>query len=453
MTTIGYGDLTPQTKVEKAAGIVAMLFGGLVFAFAITNLVGLMASLKENRIHFRNNMDKLNEFIVHRKLPDSLAHRLRAFWNHKHRRTFFLQRERELLQDMSQSLRYDVIVHLKSYLVKHSTFCKDTSKQFVIDFVMRLEYTCAVQWELITEEDNADSKMYILDKGFVGLSKNGVKMGTVSPGEYFGEVALLRENSVALGTATALAAFNDLSFIEKWKFQELDRMYPEIMKKLKEEVQSKIDKMAIIEANLKRSSAKMDSLISERNVLVSSKVSLNANVKQQRMWNSEAFAFEDADPHKSKFSLTPRIGKVSGVFGKAASLQNKKRAESADNLAELRKSLNSEKRTPLSEPEHVKFEEEEIMALSLGDLETSPRKHSIVEPGSIRSSLSRMYLDIQSAESTEDCESVKHLPQLPAPSSSSSSSSTSSTSSTSSSSSSSSSSTSSSSSSTSSTSS
>lgn len=69
VTTIGYGDITPNTTAERVFAIIAMITGGGIFAYVLGTLSSLVQGLDGGNVAFRKTMDDLNLYMNYRKLP------------------------------------------------------------------------------------------------------------------------------------------------------------------------------------------------------------------------------------------------------------------------------------------------------------------------------------------------------------------------------------------------
>jgi potassium voltage-gated channel Eag-related subfamily H protein 7 len=84
ISTVGYGDVPPQTDAERAFEILGMLLGASTYAYVVGSVCGVAATLSERETEHERVMDRLNSFISEASLPEPLANRLRAFFRYAH---------------------------------------------------------------------------------------------------------------------------------------------------------------------------------------------------------------------------------------------------------------------------------------------------------------------------------------------------------------------------------
>jgi len=107
MTTVGYGDLTPTSDGEVAFALSMMLVSALVFGYMLAQIGVLVTTLDRQQALVELKTDSVKEYIEFRKLPRSLALRVKKYYSF-----FFTKRsafdEVELLAGLSPSLRAEV---------------------------------------------------------------------------------------------------------------------------------------------------------------------------------------------------------------------------------------------------------------------------------------------------------------------------------------------------------
>lgn len=64
ITTIGYGDITPQTETEELVTCVYMLLGAFHFGYVIGTVGSILNSRNKKRQMFREKLNSLNDFMV-----------------------------------------------------------------------------------------------------------------------------------------------------------------------------------------------------------------------------------------------------------------------------------------------------------------------------------------------------------------------------------------------------
>ena len=80
LTTIGYGDITPNTKEEMAYGIAAEALGGFLFGMLIGSLSSQITAGNIAEQEYNQEMERVREFLLQREVPLLLRRKVMAFY-------------------------------------------------------------------------------------------------------------------------------------------------------------------------------------------------------------------------------------------------------------------------------------------------------------------------------------------------------------------------------------
>lgn len=83
VTTVGYGDITPQTWPETVVTMVTFFIGVLFFGIMIGSISSMLqrASKSARRAQlYRDKMDSVNKWLHARKLPSHLRHKVQQYY-------------------------------------------------------------------------------------------------------------------------------------------------------------------------------------------------------------------------------------------------------------------------------------------------------------------------------------------------------------------------------------
>ena len=107
LTTVGYGDITPTNSAEQAYECFALLIGGLIFGYLLSQVGVLVASLDRQTALIEEKLDNVKEYAESRCLPRPLIRRLR-----KHFKYFYTRQpvfdELQLLSDCPPALQSEI---------------------------------------------------------------------------------------------------------------------------------------------------------------------------------------------------------------------------------------------------------------------------------------------------------------------------------------------------------
>eukprot|EP00242_Pyramimonas_sp_CCMP2087_P005719 CAMPEP_0198216262 /NCGR_PEP_ID=MMETSP1445-20131203/56260_1 /TAXON_ID=36898 /ORGANISM="Pyramimonas sp., Strain CCMP2087" /LENGTH=832 /DNA_ID=CAMNT_0043892411 /DNA_START=654 /DNA_END=3155 /DNA_ORIENTATION=+ len=190
--TIGYGDIVPQTNVERWYVNFSMFVGVGFYSYMIGAVLGVMADFSEESTKYKGLMDELNRFMRDTGMPLGLRARLREFFRLKSSMQS-IRRDMPLLTLLSPVLRDEVTTVLLSKTLMntplfrnleslsnkkgHQTFSTQLAKVVVEEMFGPLEDVC-----LRGQEGQEAAKMYFIRHGVV------CTRGTVvTHGGFFGD--------------------------------------------------------------------------------------------------------------------------------------------------------------------------------------------------------------------------------------------------------------------------
>ncbi len=112
LTTVGYGDISPQTNGERIFCIVCMVVGGTLYAYIIGTISSAVASSDAKSREYQLKMEYVESYMGHRSFPRDLYIRVRRHYRHYLSQKAILD-EQQMLNGLSAGLRLEV----ESYLV------------------------------------------------------------------------------------------------------------------------------------------------------------------------------------------------------------------------------------------------------------------------------------------------------------------------------------------------
>ena len=82
VTTIGYGDVSPQTDGERVFALCFMMLGAVLYAYIVGSFCQVITSLDPAASDFRSSMDHLNSLMKSSHCPQEMKVKLRTFFVH-----------------------------------------------------------------------------------------------------------------------------------------------------------------------------------------------------------------------------------------------------------------------------------------------------------------------------------------------------------------------------------
>jgi Cyclic nucleotide-binding domain/Ion channel len=225
VTTVGYGDVAPQTNAERLYAMLAMIFGVGVYGYVIGNVASLLTKIDPARAHHQENMQRLEAFMRSRDLPPSLQHRIRDYNAYAWEKRLGYD-ETTILSGLPPGLKREVMLHLKRDVLEKVPFFRGADAALIADLAQELRPVVTTPGELLFRAGELGEEMYFITRGSVEiLSPEGQTVfATLHEGDFFGEISLLMHRPRS-GSARA-ATYCDLYALERESFERVLARHP-----------------------------------------------------------------------------------------------------------------------------------------------------------------------------------------------------------------------------------
>ncbi|EQC38482.1 hypothetical protein SDRG_04190 [Saprolegnia diclina VS20] len=168
--TIGYGDVSVVTSVERMIAILCMIIGCGSYSFIIGSICGLVSGLSEATTEFNQKMDHLNMYMAKEDLPQEMKIMFREYFLHMrdqmHHKYFA-----HALDTLSPGLRGEIEVYTSGEWIHRIPFFVGgpTSQhiRFVTAITQRLEPMLYPPNEVMIHMGDATDVLYIISRGLV----------------------------------------------------------------------------------------------------------------------------------------------------------------------------------------------------------------------------------------------------------------------------------------------
>ena len=209
MTTVGYGDISATTRVERVIACFGMIVGGFVFSGVIATMADVMANANPSKKAHSEKMDKVSAFVRDNNLPREFLKDVLQYFRKQQTQAYDPQ---TILMEMPYNLRRSLLMHQYGHIIhKVPLFDVDGDGSlddhvFVTELCMRMKLVSFMNEQMIFQMGEIGRHMFIISSGKVEVLDSARKdvMCVLEAGAYFGEGCVLgdvrrRENLRALG--------------------------------------------------------------------------------------------------------------------------------------------------------------------------------------------------------------------------------------------------------------
>jgi hypothetical protein len=205
MTTVGYGDVAPRSTKERIFAVFSMLVGAVFFGYGISEVVNIVASLREKDTEFRRQMDTVNSYMKARDLPVELREEIREYFVQLQKsKEYDLEAEESILNQLSAMLRSKVAFAINDCFLTSMPFFQGSDPSFLLDLALSMRMLYLPPFESVITEGEYGDTMYFIVRGAVEVSRNSEVLVVLGEKSYFGEMAVLNKSKMRTATVRTL---------------------------------------------------------------------------------------------------------------------------------------------------------------------------------------------------------------------------------------------------------
>ncbi|CAF1609965.1 unnamed protein product [Rotaria sp. Silwood1] len=264
MLCIGYGRYPPQSYVDMWLTMLSMVIGAMCYAVTIGHVSALVQSFDTSRRLYNEKYKQVEEYMAWRKLPREMRNRITDYYEHRYQGKIF--DEDNILKELSERLRLDVVNYNCRSLVSSVPFFSNADPNFVSDVVTKLRFEVFQPGDQIIYEGTIGDKMYFIQEGVVDIIKSdGQVLTTLSDGSYFGEICLLTRAKRVAGVRCV--TYCNLYSLDSSQFESVLESYPLMRRTMESVAAERLNKLgknpSIISTryDLKRDAAALKDMI------------------------------------------------------------------------------------------------------------------------------------------------------------------------------------------------
>mmetsp|Transcript_25502 Transcript_25502/g.83972 ORF Transcript_25502/g.83972 Transcript_25502/m.83972 type:complete len:852 (+) Transcript_25502:1145-3700(+) len=256
-TGIGNTPVPPSLNSETVLIMLIMVTGSGFWAYAVGIMFDIIGSINRANNLYEDNLDKLKYWMEYREIPISLRKVVYRHFNYQYACTRFLD-ETEIISKLSPALQLRLRRYLCRGIVQAVPIFRHTPESFIDDIVSRLQPRFVSEGEVVCNQGEMGSHMYLIAKGSVEVLKqvneaentpegdynpvspmrtaqssleNTIRVTVLESGSFFGEIALIFDNP-RVSTCRAVRPC-DLFTLSKDDFNAVMASFPQQYEKMR----------------------------------------------------------------------------------------------------------------------------------------------------------------------------------------------------------------------------
>ncbi|KAF3833730.1 hypothetical protein F7725_024934 [Dissostichus mawsoni] len=172
LTSVGFGNVSANTDIEKIFSICVMLIGALMHALVFGNVTAIIQRIYSRWSQYHTRTKDLKDFIRVHHLPQSLKQRMLEYFQ----TTWSVNNGidcNELLKDFPDELRSDITMHLNKEILELSLFAS-ASRGCLRSLSLHIKTSFCAPGEYLLRQGDALQAIFFVCSGSMEVLKDGM---------------------------------------------------------------------------------------------------------------------------------------------------------------------------------------------------------------------------------------------------------------------------------------
>ncbi|XP_035160565.1 voltage-gated inwardly rectifying potassium channel KCNH7 isoform X4 [Callithrix jacchus] len=226
LTSVGFGNVSPNTNSEKIFSICVMLIGSLMYASIFGNVSAIIQRLYSGTARYHMQMLRVKEFIRFHQIPNPLRQRLEEYFQHAWTYTNGIDMNM-VLKGFPECLQADICLHLNQTLLQNCKAFRGASKGCLRALAMKFKTTHAPPGDTLVHCGDVLTALYFLSRGSIEILKDDIVVAILGKNDIFGEMVHLYAKPGKSNADVRALTYCDLHKIQREDLLEVLDMYPE----------------------------------------------------------------------------------------------------------------------------------------------------------------------------------------------------------------------------------
>ncbi|CAK56656.1 unnamed protein product (macronuclear) [Paramecium tetraurelia] len=170
MFTVGYGDITPKSGLEKSICIFLILISSIQLPYSINTVGSIIEKISDYGEETRNKLRTINSYMNKKRVPYNIQNQIRQYLNHywESLQGQDTEEEKVIISQLSENLREQLIIQANSRIFAKVPLLQLNFSHQLQQSLLKKVQSIQLQPEQIIELDNKIS-CYFVDEGEINL--------------------------------------------------------------------------------------------------------------------------------------------------------------------------------------------------------------------------------------------------------------------------------------------
>ncbi|XP_053722508.1 potassium voltage-gated channel subfamily H member 6 isoform X1 [Synchiropus splendidus] len=225
LTSVGFGNVSPNTNSEKIFSICVMVIGSLMYASIFGNVSAIIQRLYSGTTRYHTQMLRVKEFIRFHQIPGGLRQRLEEYFQHAWSYTNGIDMN-AVLKGFPESLQADICLHLNRSLLQNCKAFRGGSQACLRAIAMRFKTVHAPPGDTLIHYGDILESLFFIARGSIHVIRDDVVVAILERNDIFGEFIHLYDEPGKSSSDVRTITYCDLHRIPRDDLLEVLDIYP-----------------------------------------------------------------------------------------------------------------------------------------------------------------------------------------------------------------------------------
>ncbi|XP_077475319.1 potassium voltage-gated channel subfamily H member 6a isoform X1 [Stigmatopora argus] len=226
LTSVGFGNVSPNTNPEKIFSICVMLIGSLMYASIFGNVSAIIQRLYSGTARYHTQMLRVKEFIRFHQIPGGLRQRLEEYFQHAWSYTNGIDMN-AVLKGFPECLQADICLHLNRTLMQQCKAFRGANKGCLRALAIRFKTTHAPPGDTLVHSGDILTALYFISGGSIEILRDDTVVAILGKNDIFGESVSMYGRPGKSSADVRALTYCDLHKIHRDDLMEVLDMYPD----------------------------------------------------------------------------------------------------------------------------------------------------------------------------------------------------------------------------------
>ncbi|XP_022253646.1 potassium voltage-gated channel subfamily H member 6-like isoform X1 [Limulus polyphemus] len=226
LTSVGFGNVSPNTNMEKIFAVLIMLIGSLMYASIFGNVSAIIQRLYSGTARYHTQLLRVKEFIRFHQIPNPLRQRLEEYFQHAWTYSNGIDMNM-VLKGFPDCLQADICLHLNRQLLENTPPFNSVSPGCLRAFSMKFKTTHAPPGDTLVHRGDVLAALYFIARGTIEILKDDIVMAILGKSDVFGENPCIHQTVGKSSCNVRALTYCDLHKVLREDLLDVLERYPE----------------------------------------------------------------------------------------------------------------------------------------------------------------------------------------------------------------------------------